>query len=185
MATKNFKITALEDNKEYWISRACAVVVFVIGEDKEKVNPKLLVSKRGPGCPDHIGKWAFTCGYLDWDESLEQAAQRELYEELGLLLPIESFKIFSIQSDPKQDARQNVTIRFRVTLKEEELQKMLDTGEINKHSWSRGGESGEVDDIKLIPLSEVDNYEWAFNHRQLIDRLFNCSDWKPLKPSYM
>ena len=182
---KNFKITALEDNKEYWISRACAVVVCVIGSDYEKTDPCLLVSKRGPGCPDHIGKWQFTCGYLDWDESLEQAAQRELYEELSLLLPIEAFKIFEISSNPEHDARQNVVIRFRVSMKLEELQLMLDTGEINKNSWSRGGEENEIDDIKLIPLSEVDNYVWAFNHRELIDRLFSCPGWKPLKPSYM
>lgn len=185
MATKNFKITGKEDGKEYWISRACAVVVCMIGKDREKTNPHLLVSKRGPGCPDHIGKWQFTCGYLDWDESLEQAAQRELYEELSLLLPLDKFEIFEISSNPDHDIRQNVVIRFRVSMELEELQKMLESGEINKNSWSRGGEEDEIEDIKLIPLSEVDNYEWAFNHRQLIDRLFNCSDWKPLKPSYM
>jgi 8-oxo-dGTP pyrophosphatase MutT (NUDIX family) len=33
---------------------------------------------------------------------------------------------------------------------------------------SLGGEENEVDEIKWIPLDEINNYEWAFSHADLI-----------------
>lgn len=46
----------------------------------------MLLGKRGTGVPDYQGYWGFPCGYLDWNETLYQAVQRELWEETGLLL---------------------------------------------------------------------------------------------------
>lgn len=164
---KNFKVTAKEDNKEYWISRACAVVVCIMSNGN---IPKLLISRRGVGCPDNIGKWQFTCGYLDWDETLQEGAQRELFEELGLQVPIDKFELFEISSDPKDDSRQNIVFRYRVIFDEEELTRLF-TEEVNKDSESRGGEYDEIDEINLISSEEIDNLDWAFNHKNLAKRL--------------
>lgn len=59
------------------------------------------------------GKWCVPCGYLDWDESGKEAAIREAYEELGLDLAdhIHANPWF-VQTDPSQDARQNITLRY-------------------------------------------------------------------------
>ena len=51
---KNFKVTSKENGKEYWISRANAVVGIVYTRDSNG-RVMFLVSKRGPGCPDHVG----------------------------------------------------------------------------------------------------------------------------------
>ena len=29
----------------------------------------------------------------------------------------------------------------------------------------KGGEANEVDDVKWIPIEDIDKYEWAFNHK--------------------
>ena len=86
MSKKNFKITDKETGKEYWISRSCAVCVTVVVVDQKEDKMYLLASKRGSACPDFVGKWNLTCGYLDFDETLVEAAARELYEELGIIV---------------------------------------------------------------------------------------------------
>ena len=160
---KNFQVTAKEDGKKYWISRSCAVVVIVVVDGKY-----LLVTKRGPGCPDEIGKWSFICGYLDWDESLEDAVARELYEEIGLRLPVQyKPSLLRVISKPESDKRQNVCFRYLVEVSMDYLKK----NEINTDTLSRGGEAGEVEDIKLIPIPESSGLNWAFNHGEIVKEL--------------
>ena len=174
--SKNFKITAKEDNKEYWISRAVAVVGVVIGVRDGKIS-NFLVSQRGPGCPDFIGSWACTCGYLDWDETAEESVVRELYEELGIKVPESHVHLWKIVTDPNRDVRQNVILRYIIPIDQKELEEML---EISRKSFldsdSRGGEQGEVSDIKLISVTDLPNYKWAFNHDDVILEAYE--DWK-------
>jgi ADP-ribose pyrophosphatase YjhB (NUDIX family) len=173
---KNFKITAKENGNEYWISRAVAVVGVVIGVKNGNIS-SFLVSQRGPGCPDFIGSWACTCGYLDWDETAEEGVVRELYEELGINVPISKVNLWKVITDPKRDSRQNVILRFVIPIEQDKLDEMV---EISKkaiiNSESRGGESDEVSDIKLISVTDIPNYTWAFNHDDVILEAYN--DWK-------
>lgn len=70
-----------ESPRKVWLSRSMAVVgVYVI-------NDKVLMVKRGPGCPDEVGKWVLPCGYLDGNETLKEAMYRETYEETGINIP--------------------------------------------------------------------------------------------------
>lgn len=173
---KNFKITAQENGKEYWISRAVAVVGVVIGVKNGNIS-SFLVSQRGPGCPDFIGSWACTCGYLDWDETAEEGVVRELYEELGIKVPISQVNLWKVVTDPKRDARQNVILRFIIPIEQDKLDEMV---EISKNaiidSESRGGENGEVSDIRLVSVTDIPNYTWAFNHDDVILEAYN--DWR-------
>lgn len=67
-------------SKKVWLSRSLAVVGVIL------INNKILMVKRGPGCPDEIGKWVLPCGYLDENETLKEAMYRETYEETGINL---------------------------------------------------------------------------------------------------
>lgn len=49
-------------------------------------EPALLLTRRAPGLRNHAGQWALPGGRIDEGESPEQAALRELAEEVGLLL---------------------------------------------------------------------------------------------------
>ncbi len=169
---KNFKVTAKEDNKEYWISRAIAVTGCIICRSRFTEEPVYLISKRGSGCPDHIGEWQFNCGYLDWDETLDQAVKRELYEELGLrldTLPVFDLTQYQIISDPTRDARQNVSVRYKIEVALENIVELINAGTINPDTQSRGGEANEIADIALIHFDERHNYDWAFNHKELLE----------------
>lgn len=173
---KNFKITAKEDNKEYWISRAVAVVGVVIGVKDGNIS-SFLVSQRGPGCPDFVGSWACTCGYLDWDETAEDGVVRELYEELGIKVSSSKANLWKVITDPKRDARQNVILRYIIPVDQDELEEMVENSKLAMiNPEVRGGEHGEVSDVKLISVTDIPNYEWAFNHDDVILEAYD--NWK-------
>jgi hypothetical protein len=44
--------------------------------------------------------------------------------------------------------------------------------ELGPRQTPDGGEKDEVEDIKWIPIDEVHNYKWAFNHKKTIIDLF-------------
>ena len=107
------------------------------------------------------------CGYLDFDETCVQAAQRELIEEAGLNFPLSDFKLVSINDNPKGDKRQNLTFRYVVhtSLSIEELELMTTT---------KNSEKDEISSIRFIDINNIDIYEWAFNHESLIKELWEA-----------
>lgn len=175
---KNFQITAT-DGKKYWISRSVAVHGMILAKDLETKEIYILLEKRGPKCPDEIGKWADICGYIDWDETLEDALKREIYEETGLYLDdLETLDIRQTGIDDSIDGenavKQNITIRYQVLVDYREIKSLLDSGVININTKSRGGEDEEVSEIKLLKLTDsdpVDEKQFAFNHGKLINEI--------------
>lgn len=169
MSKENFKITAKEDGKEYWISRSLAVVgiVLTITEQNEL---KFLFEVRGPGCPDHVGKLAFPCGYLNWEETMAQAIKREVYEEIGLDVSKDEVVFWNIMDDPSRDERQNVSARFAISC--DNLEERIKELRLNLlDTQSRGGEANEVSDIRLLGVGEIESLgeeEFAFNHKRLV-----------------
>ena len=159
---KNFPIIDKETGREYWISRSVAVVIFVYAYDAFG-REYILAVQRGTGTPDpeYVGKWCLPCGYLDFDETVEEAAVREIFEETGLRLKPDWMDFLNINSDPKSDKRQNVTIRYEYVcdLYVDDLEHVLS---------SKNSEKNEVSGIKFIPTDDIDSYEWAFNHKELI-----------------
>ena len=62
--------------------RAAAVALTVVAD--ESGQPSLLLTRRSSGLRRHAGQWAIPGGRLDDGETLEQAALRELEEEMGI-----------------------------------------------------------------------------------------------------
>lgn len=147
----NFSIT--HEGKEYWISRSMTTVGVVVAIENDNIF--ILANKRGKGCPDNVGLWNLPCGYLDYNEDLNQACAREVKEECGIDLDPNKFIIFGINSNPLEN-KQNVSVRFLLFL----------NGRIEIGSPS--GEKDEVDDIQWIDINDISSYNWAFNHQYII-----------------
>lgn len=161
---KNFCLIG-PNGKEFWISRAVTAVVGIFAKNC-KGELYVLAVQRGKGTPDpeYIGAYCLPCGYLDYDETILEAAKREVKEETGLTIPDYMFKFRSFNDDPLADKRQNIVFKYIVWLNEsvEELKSKL---------TSKYSEKEEVDSIKFIPLKEINNYKWAFNHDAVIKTL--------------
>jgi mutator protein MutT len=65
--------------------KAAAVAVVLVAD--EEGRPCFLLTKRAPTLRAHTGQWALPGGRVDVGETPEQAALRELDEEVGLRLP--------------------------------------------------------------------------------------------------
>lgn len=166
---KNFPV--IVDGKEQWISPSVAAVgiVYKFNEDGKLC---FVANKRGEGCPDYNGYWNIPCGYFDFeDESILDGASREIFEETGLNIPAEKWNLWFVNSKPT-DGKHVLSIRFIAKFDES-------FGTFT----SENSEEKEVDDIKWISVDEVDNYEWAFNQREVIQDWIKAMerdmiDWK-------
>ncbi len=85
-------------------SRNPQITVDIIIENAGKI---LLIKRRNPP----LG-WALPGGFVDYGESVEEAARREALEETGLV--ITDLKQFHCYSDPRRDPRfHTVSIVFK------------------------------------------------------------------------
>lgn len=158
---KNFEVTSLEDGKRYWISRSVAVSLFLFIRDGKEIY--VLSNKRGKGSADFQGLWNCPCGYLDFDETGEEAAVREVREETGYILDSKEIDLHKVITCPSQN-HQNVTLRYVCE---------KDISELKILAGDFGGEEEEeeVEEVKLINIKDVDNYEWAFGHKEIIKEI--------------
>lgn len=156
---KNFPVKV--DGKEYWISRSVAVAVSIY----TYINGKLciLANKRGTGLPgqnfSNPGKWNVISGFIDYDETLKEACIREVHEETGVDISNVELKLMLIDDSPERSG-QVILFRYIGFYYNPENKITL----TNKYS-----EPKEVDDVKFIPIDELDNYDWTSeNHKEKI-----------------
>lgn len=159
-----WKVIDPETNQEktIWESRSMAVAIFVFTKDTNG-KWRVLANKRGSGCPDNVGKWVCPCGYLDYNETLKEAAIRECFEETGVLLDINRINFFNVCDSPRENM-QNVTHVFYAF-----IDNPFDYPFSKEHN-----ELNEVDKIEWVDINKLNNdKEWAFNHDSLIFDMFN------------
>lgn len=164
---QNFPVDYIDkesgEKKTAWISRSVAVSGFVFCKD-QKGHWYILANQRGKGTPDYQGYWNCICGYLDYDENVNEALRREIIEETGLYVQGSNLIPYFVNSSPKEN-RQNVTVRFYTILE----------GDITKWMYFSKDkmEKDEVADIRWIPISDISSYYWAFDHDKIITYTFN------------
>ena len=71
-------------------------------------NKKILLIKRKNN--PFKGSWAFPGGYVDFNETVEQACRREVKEETNM--NVIKLDLLGVYSSPKRDARQVISIAF-------------------------------------------------------------------------
>jgi ADP-ribose pyrophosphatase YjhB (NUDIX family)/GNAT superfamily N-acetyltransferase len=76
--------------------------------DRGSVQGILLVCR---GEPPFKGYWALPAGYIEADESVEEAAVRECYEETGL--EVELLELFGVYSFPEGPVQSGIIFFFR------------------------------------------------------------------------
>ena len=129
---------------------------------------------------DNPDEWCLVCGYLDRDETIHQALQREIFEEVGLDVEGCECLMYGIGDSPHHN-RQNITIHFAVTIPRtaEELDKIIkiDPAETSEWEWvsDEYAASGMKDKVfafnhgrRLTKLSKLDFLEEGPGHVTLL-----------------
>ena len=158
----SYKITEGEHaGKTLWSGRYCAVAGFVF----RRIEGiwAVLANKRGSGTPDFQGTWNAPCGFLEGIEDAQHGVARETKEETGYIVKPEKFLQVFTHTDPKTSNKGHVTIRHMAVFFEHELEAPVELS---------GGEENEVAAVKWIPISQLDHYEWAFDHAKVIQEMF-------------
>ena len=151
----NFPIK--RNGKIFYVSRSVAVSMYTYCQNPEG-EWCVLANQRGPGAPTNVGFWNTPCGYLDYNESAEDAAVREAFEETGVKIPKSKIRLQGVNSS-NFGSSQNVGMRFAVALE----------GTTDNYPLSAANcEPGEVSDIKWIPLSQVSQYKWCFGQEHKV-----------------
>lgn len=191
--TENRCVKINGTDEKVWLSRSCAVVGIIA------MNGYVLMVRRGPKCPDEVGKWVLPCGYVDWDENLTEAMYRETYEETGinllnfrrflkdqqdsgkLVISVDSFGDADdylrgegtptfVRSNPKRDGKQNISMYMCLSVEtSDELEFTLPMENMNVV------DPGEVAEVKWMDIAQIRTLEMhgliGFGHTKQTERL--------------
>ena len=147
----------------YYVSRSCAAEAVVLCK-KDGVW-HVLANKRGPGCFNNVGLWNVPSGYVDADETCEQTAVRETFEETGVSIYERNLTLYCLDSVPT--GRQNIVAVYYTVLNCEELPRTSD----------EYSEEGEISEIKWIPEMVFDDYRWiSENHIGRVKEIIKLLD---------
>jgi 8-oxo-dGTP pyrophosphatase MutT (NUDIX family) len=152
------KIIKDDNGKIHWVSRSLVTIAFVTWRGK------ILIVKRGESVTE-TGKWCLPCGYIDYDETIEESIGREIWEETGIdirnFIDLNSLQPVRIFSNPI-GKKQNIHMDFIINLKDSDDPK-IDMSVIDPL---------ETTDVKWITFDEVNSYEFAFKHEEKIKNYY-------------
>lgn len=160
------RLVTQEDVGVKWLSRDVVItsLVFKIGIFGAVY---VLANLRGKGCTEFINYWNLPGGFLDFNETGEEAASRETFEETGYLIPKEDFSLIETSTDPKIN-KQHVAFRYLAVIESKDTWNYREYEDIDKALANLTGEKDEVANISWIHIDSLNNYNWAFNHKEII-----------------
>jgi len=131
------------------ISQQIYVTVDAVVFAKLKKSSYLLLIKRES--KPFEDSWALPGGFIDTDEPVKQACQRELKEETGMSLDLNQLKFFNFYDEVNRDPRSR-TITFEYLAQLNSLNEVKGDDDATEAKWF---------DIKKLP-------KLAFDHLEII-----------------
>lgn len=136
---------------------ALAVDIIVSNTDP---NPSVLVVKRGPRTlpEEYRSRYVLPGGHAENNESLKNAAVRELNEETGLKLQPSDLTFIEIADDPDRDPRKRViSVVYHAV--------------VTEFSFNRQPmDETEISAVHVVPLSQLSHSDMGFDHYEILTR---------------
>ena len=123
------------DGETFWYSRSVVSSAYVYCRCKRQWY--ILCAQRGPGST-MTGMWNVPGGFLDHGESTQQAAQREAYEETGVIFPAYGLRLVDVNSIPS-GSRQHIRFSYVYNMGDVKKLPELNTHHIEENEVSRVG----------------------------------------------
>lgn len=106
------------------------VAVFIINDNKQ-----VLLQKRSANKRFNPNKWALCAGHVDTRESLENAALRELNEEVGINISINDLKPFAEREFTIRDSNSHITYFYYIKSNLNENDFVIQKEELSEVKW--------------------------------------------------
>ena len=160
----NFKVKDEATGQEHWVSRSVAVVAIPLFRFCScywvpmGLRSDLVLES---------GKWGLPCGFLDYDESAQDAVRREIWEELGLELGEKDVNTQpnAVISKPVNEEAQTVSLRFIIHKSVKELPPLRPGKEVLSAVWLPVCLISSLEQKQPIPIKGMD---MAYNHPEII-----------------
>ena len=110
-SNRHYTIEKEHAGKTLLSRRYCAVCAIVLYLDPI-LGWMILLNKRGSGTPDFQHMWNIPCGYIEADETAQEACSRELLEECHVEIEPKKFNLIKDETNPKNCNNGNITLRF-------------------------------------------------------------------------
>lgn len=151
----------------FYVSKSATASLAALCMDKKHGVWCILANQRGPGAGSKQGQWNLPVGFVDREESAEDGAKRETYEETGVVIP-KGTKLRLLGT--KSNGSERISFAYGCVL----------NGSIEDYPVSDANcEPGEASDIKWIPVftaggtplkNIVSAYQWDRNPEAIISR---------------
>ena len=148
------------NGQKLWYSRSLAVSALVHYVEDGEIY--ILVNKRGQGAEFNKGLWNLPGGFLDFNESAEEAACRETIEETGYILDKRDADLILLDTQPK-GKRQTFVAYYNFSL---EQRPPYIPG------WSVEDTNGEVEVVAWMNIKEIEHYEWLNGQKEFLMEFF-------------
>ena len=106
------------------------VGIFIINDKKE-----ILLEKRSANKRFNTNKWGLCAGHVDAYETLEEAALREIKEEVGLDVSIEELIPYGEKEVTIKDSNSHITYFYYVKCNKKEDEFIIQEEELSKVKW--------------------------------------------------
>ena len=106
------------------------VGIFIINDKKE-----ILLEKRSANKRFNPNKWGLCAGHVDAYETLEEAALREIKEEVGLDVSIEELIPYGEKEVTIKDSNSHITYFYYVKCNKKEDEFIIQEEELSKVKW--------------------------------------------------
>ncbi len=106
------------------------VGIFIINDKKE-----ILLQKRSANKRFNPNKWGLCAGHVDAYETLEEAALREIKEEVGLDVSIEELIPYGEKEVTIKDSNSHITYFYYVKCNKKEDEFIIQEEELSKVKW--------------------------------------------------
>lgn len=136
------------------------IAVFIINDRKQTLLQKRSASKRFDP-----NKWALCAGHVDAYESLEDAAIREIKEEIGLIVSKDELNSFGERkiSIKKENSQVNYYYYIKCNLNEEDF--IIQKEELSEVKWF------DIDEVINMIISHDTSIVFSENKLKLFEKL--------------